>query len=213
MGSYCGAISWERSVRDRRRLSPRPPAPRVEDRLGTVMSGNGYPSVMTILRSAVCFAISIALPLLAAAQDASPPAPPPPAERSSDMDKAGKIVSQPARDVGIAKTKIPPVLQRAAEGPYTLDGLDDCGAIAARLGELDTALGPDFDDAPGKGETLVAAGGKAVVNSIIPFRGVVREISGAAAADRRLAAATDAGIAQRGFLRGVYITRRCQPGQ
>ena len=85
--------------------------------------------------------------------------------------------------------------------------------MAGRLGELDRALGPDFDDAPQKGDSIAKAGGKAVVNSIIPFRGVVREISGAAAADRRLAAATDAGIAQRGFLRGVYQTRRCRAGR
>jgi hypothetical protein len=162
----------------------------------------------------------LALPAAAAAQDVPPPAPPPeapppppPQQQSSDMDKAGKIISQPARDVGAAKTKIPPVLELASQGPYTLDGMGSCGAIAAKLGALDQALGPDFDDGPQKGETIAAAGGKAVVNSLIPFRGVVREISGAAAADRRLAAATDAGIAQRGFLRGVYSTRNCQPGQ
>jgi hypothetical protein len=38
---------------------------------------------------------------------------------------------------------------------------------------------------------------------------VVREISGAAAADRELAAATQAGFARRGFLRGVHQTRGC----
>lgn len=147
---------------------------------------------------------ALLLPAMAAAQDQP--------KQPTDLDKAGKIVSQPARDVGIAKTKVPPVLLLAADGPYTLDGLSTCGAIAAKLGELDQALGPDFDDAPKKGETLAQMGGKAVVNSLIPFRGVVREISGAAAADRRLAAATDAGIAQRGFLRGVYQTRSCTPG-
>ncbi|MBN8808512.1 MAG: hypothetical protein J0I47_09830 [Sphingomonas sp.] len=160
----------------------------------------------------IMIAMSLAVPAIAAAQDVPPP-PPPPEQQSSNMDKAEHIISQPARDVGVAKTKIPPVLQVAAQGPYTLEGMSDCGAIAAKLGDLDTALGPDFDDGPKKGDTLVAAGGKAVVNSLIPFRGVVREISGAAAADRRLAAATDAGIAQRGFLRGVYTTRNCQPGQ
>ncbi len=148
---------------------------------------------------------ALAVPAMAVAQDAP--------NKPSDIDEAGKIVSQPARDVGVAKTKIPAVLELAAEGPYTLRGLSTCRAMAGKLGELDRALGPDFDDDPQKGEGLVKAGGKAVVNSIIPFRGVVREISGAAAADRRLAAATDAGIAQRGFLRGVYRTRGCRPGK
>jgi len=154
-------------------------------------------------RSIALFALLAALPALAAAQDEP--------KKPSDLDKAGKIVSQPARDVGAAKTKIPHVLEVAAEGPYSLEGLGTCGAMAAKLGELDQVLGPDFDDGPQKGESLAQVGGKAVVNSLIPFRGVIREISGAAAADRRLAAATDAGIAQRGFLRGVYRTRGCTP--
>lgn len=148
---------------------------------------------------------TLILPAMAMAQDQP--------KKPSDIDEAGKIVSQPARDVGIAKTKIPPVLEQAAEGPYTLSGLGTCSAMAAKLGALDQALGPDFDDGPQKGESIAKAGGKAVVNSLIPFRVVVREISGAAAADRRLAAATDAGIAQRGFLRGVYRTRGCRPGK
>ncbi|MEO5494181.1 MAG: hypothetical protein ABIR08_09155 [Sphingomonas sp.] len=154
---------------------------------------------------AALFGAALMLPAMAAAQDAP--------KKPSDLDEAGKIVSQPARDVGIAKTKIPPVLELAAANPYTLSGLSSCSAMAAKLGDLDQALGADFDDGPQKGESLAKAGGKAVVNSIMPFRGVIREISGAAAADRRLAAATDAGIAQRGFLRGVYQTRGCKRGR
>ena len=153
----------------------------------------------------VFLALVLVLPAAATAQDAP--------KQPSDLDEAGRIVSQPARDVGVTRTKIPRVLELSAEGPYTLRGLSTCRAMAAKLGALDRALGPDFDDAPQKGESIAKAGGKAVVNSIIPFRGVVREISGAATADRRLEAATDAGIAQRGFLRGVYQTRGCKAGR
>ena len=60
-------------------------------------------------------------------------------------------------------------------------------------------------------DDLAEAGGKTIVNTIIPFRGLVREISGAAPAERRLAAAIDAGFARRGFLRGTALARRC-PG-
>ena len=49
-----------------------------------------------------------------------------------------------------------------------------------------------------------------MVNSLIPFRGIVREVSGAAPAERRLAAAIDAGFARRGFLRGVLSARGCR---
>jgi hypothetical protein len=49
-----------------------------------------------------------------------------------------------------------------------------------------------------------------VVNTLIPFRGLIREISGAAPAQRRLNAAIDAGFARRGYLRGVLRTRGCK---
>ena len=53
-------------------------------------------------------------------------------------------------------------------------------------------------------------GGRALVNSVIPFRGVVREVTGAAPAERQYNAAVDAGLARRGFLRGVHQTRKCK---
>lgn len=135
------------------------------------------------------------------------------AQSKSDMKEAGHIASQPVRDVGVAKTKIPPVLEDAAEAPYSLTGMASCAAISAEVRRLNAPLGPDFSSANAPKKTSVAkVGGTAVVNSLIPFRGVVREISGAAAADRRLQAATDAGIARRGFLRGVFQTRRCKGG-
>lgn len=87
--------------------------------------------------------------------------------------------------------------------------------IKAATTELDSVLGPDFAVGNNKKENragrLAEAGGKTIVNTIIPFRGLVREISGAAPAESRLAAAIDAGFARRGFLRGTALARRC-PG-
>jgi len=60
---------------------------------------------------------------------------------------------------------------------------------------------------PGK---LAEAGGKTVINTIIPFRSIVRELTGAAPADRRMNAAVDAGLARRGFLRGVHAKQKCR---
>ena len=62
------------------------------------------------------------------------------------------------------------------------------------------------------GGTLGGTGtvGRTVVNSLIPFRGLVREISGAAPAERRLNAAIQASFARRGFLRGVATGRGCK---
>ena len=129
--------------------------------------------------------------------------------------KAGEIVTQPARDVGVSKKEIPPVLVKASEDPYGLKGVKTCKQLAAAITELNDVLGPDFvaSDEPKKENRagkLAEAGGKMVVNSLLPFRGLVREISGAAPAQRRLNAAIDAGYARRGFLRGVHKARRCK---
>jgi hypothetical protein len=75
-------------------------------------------------------------------------------------------------------------------------------------------LGPDFGASPiteNRAGAFASAGGQAVVNSLIPFRGLVREVSGAGPAQRRLNAALDAGYARRGYLRGIYVTRKCKP--
>jgi hypothetical protein len=129
------------------------------------------------------------------------------------VKRGGEIVSQPARDVGAAPTKIPPVLLAAYDDPYALAGVSSCRELRQRIDELSNALGPDFTIRNEKKENragkLAEAGGKTIVNAFIPFRGLVREISGAAPAQRRLNEAIDAGFARRGFLRGVAYSRKC----
>ena len=127
---------------------------------------------------------------------------------------AGRIASQPARDVGVAKTGIPIPLQKAWDAPYSLKGLRTCRDISRAFHELTDVIGPDFKAGDIKKENkagkLAEAGGKTIVNSIIPFRGLVREVTGAAPAQRRLERAIAAGYARRGFLRGVHQTRKCR---
>lgn len=143
----------------------------------------------------------------------------PPADQSESKiaetgRKAGEIVTQPARDVGAVSTDIPPVLVKASEDPYSLKGLNSCKQLASAVKELNEALGPDFAVGNEKKENragkLAEAGGKTIVNTLIPFRGLVREITGAAPAQRRLNAAIDAGYARRGFLRGVHSMKGCR---
>ncbi len=132
----------------------------------------------------------------------------------SVRDSAGRIVSQPAKDIGAAKTKFPPALVAAYENPYSVAGLKTCKNIATAFHSLTDVIGPDFKVGPVKKENragkLAEAGGQTVVNSLIPFRGLVREVTGAAPAQRRLNAMIDAGYARRGFLRGIYQTRKCK---
>lgn len=154
-----------------------------------------------------------AQPYQAETQPAPAPAPEKEGKVEATAKTAGKIATQPARDVGAVKTKIPPALQKARDAPYSLDGITTCEDIGNAAQELSDVLGPDFAAGNIKKENrtgkLAEAGGKTIVNALIPFRGLVREISGAGPAQRRLNAAIDAGYARRGFLRGIHQSRGC----
>lgn len=72
-------------------------------------------------------------------------------------------------------------------------------------------LGADYDIAEDDGEKRISEGriGQSVVGSVIPFRGLVREATGAAEADRNLRAAYTAGMVRRSFLKGWGLGRGC----
>lgn len=167
---------------------------------------------MKVNVSVLAMAAAVALACSAEAAPASSET----ANRSApERNRAAEIVTQPVRDVGVARTKIPPALAEAAEDPYSLKGLRNCRQLGEEIQQLNQVLGPDFqrdaDYRENRVTKLAEAGGKTVVNSVIPFRSLVREVSGAATADRRLRAAEDAAYARRGFLRGVHATRGCRP--
>ncbi|HWI85686.1 MAG TPA: hypothetical protein VNT42_05095 [Sphingomonas sp.] len=127
---------------------------------------------------------------------------------------AGDIATQPVRDLGAQKIEIPAPVQQAADAPYSLSGLRTCAQLNRAIFDLNDVLGSDYADAAvvreNKAGKLAAAGGKTIVNAIIPFRGLVREVTGAAPAERRLDAAIQAAYARRGFLRGVATARKCR---
>lgn len=149
----------------------------------------------------------LGLVMLAAAAQAEPDG------TQKTLKRGGEIVTQPVQDVGAKKIEIPPALERARDDAYSLDGLRTCAQLRRETAALTKVLGPDFAAGGEKRENragrLAEAGGKTIINTIIPFRGLVREISGAGPAQRRLNLAIDAGFARRGFLRGVAVGRRC----
>ena len=51
---------------------------------------------------------------------------------------------------------------------------------------------------------------QAAVGSFIPFRGLIREISGANEQERKIQAAVQAGVARRAYLKGVGEARGCR---
>ncbi len=120
------------------------------------------------------------------------------------------VVATPATDLNLRKGEIPAVLLAAQIDPYGLRAMRRCSDISAAVRQLDAVLGDDIDIAQAPGRKLSAGKvAQSVVGSFIPFRGIIREISGANDQDRRLQAAIFAGTARRSFLRGVGLQRGC----
>lgn len=99
--------------------------------------------------------------------------------------------------------------------PYSLAGLGKCSAIIREVTELNEVLGPDVNevvdkDREKKREETAGRVAGSLAGSIIPFRGLIGEVTGANAERRRYAAAVYAGTVRRGFLKGVGLQRGCK---
>jgi len=131
----------------------------------------------------------------------------PAAARSPD---AQDVAMTPLTDLNLTRDEIPAILVAATSAPYASDGLTSCKAIEAAIADLDAALGPDMDVALHEGDRLSTGRmAKSVVASFIPFRGILREISGAADQERNMRAAIYAGAVRRGFLKGLGQQQGC----
>jgi hypothetical protein len=124
---------------------------------------------------------------------------------------ATEVAKTPLRDLNLDARDIPEVLQIAARDPYATQGMESCNTLVSEIAALDTVLGADYDIAEDDGEQRFSEGriGQGVVGSIIPFRGIVREVTGAASNDRAMRAAYTAGMVRRAFLKGWGLGRGC----
>lgn len=124
-------------------------------------------------------------------------------------DSTTNPLDRPAADIGLIQSVAPEILQRARAAPYA--PLERCARIRAELAALDEALGPDVD-APrdeASGSDTAAAIASDVIGGFIPYRGIVRRLTGAADRQAELERAVEAGVARRGFLKGLARARRC----
>lgn len=142
---------------------------------------------------------------------AAPPALPAAAQVVPEPDVA-EVAKTPLRDLNIDGRDIPEVLQTAAANPYQTAHLDSCNTIIADIAALDEVLGADYDIAEDDGNDRLSEGriGQSVVGSVIPFRGILREVTGAASNERSLRAAYTAGMVRRAFLKGLGLGRGCK---
>ncbi len=147
-------------------------------------------------------ALALVLPAALHAQAGAP-------EESTVKDTANSVTEP------FDGKEVPPKLLAIQGAPYSLAGLGKCAAIIREINELDTVLGPDVneqvdkDRAKKREETAGRVAGS-VAGSIIPFRGLIGEVTGANAERRRYAAAIYAGTVRRGFLKGVGLERGCK---
>ena len=161
----------------------------------------------------------IAVPLLAAC-----------ASNSADLtskttNQINDAATVPFNDLNLVRADIPPVLVAAQKAPYAVPADRSCPALASDVRTLDAALGADLDTpATESNPSLIDRGTNAVsdaaghalkgaAESVIPFRGWVRKLSGAERYSKDVAAAIAAGTIRRAFLKGLGHAAGCQaPG-
>ena len=131
------------------------------------------------------------------------------------IDHMENAVTQPARDLNLKKEEIPARLLEIQKDPYDLDGLTGCRAITSEIASLRPLLGPDVNEdlhlsraeKRERGVSRVAGG---LLGGLIPFRGVLREVTGANAAEQRYQQALAAGFTRRSFLKGIAYSQGCK---
>jgi hypothetical protein len=130
---------------------------------------------------------------------------------TDDEPDAVDVAKTPVTDLNLDKEEIPELLIDAQREPYSLRGLNRCGPLIAEVERFDQMLGPDID-LPQAERDRISAGrlGQTIVGSFIPFRGLIREVSGAKDHERKVRAAIQAGLARRGFLKGVGQSKGCK---
>lgn len=136
-------------------------------------------------------------------------------QQDSVSEDAVDAVAQPLSDLNLRSKDIPQILLTAQEEPYHLVGVEECSALRTEVARLNDVLGPDADEPQDEAGILnrgLRTGGR-ILGGMIPFRGLVREISGANAEEKRWGAAVYAGVARRSFLKGFMAAKNCETAE
>lgn len=133
------------------------------------------------------------------------------ARQKSVTGSARDAVTSPLQDLNLAGDRIPTELLLLKKAPYATDGLDSCEPIDRQIATLEHILGPDVDSPRQGGGVLRSAlkAGGGFLSGFIPFRGLLREVSGANERKQRMEDAVYAGVARRSFLKGVAAAKGC----
>lgn len=135
--------------------------------------------------------------------------------------QVGQAVIAPLNDLNLVRADIPEALQAARKAPYGLPTDASCQGLQAEIHALDAVLGADLDAPPTASNPSLlerganAAGDAAVgairstAESVVPFRGWVRRLTGAERYSREVAAAITAGGIRRAWLKGMRSAKAC----
>lgn len=120
------------------------------------------------------------------------------------------VALTPLSDLNLTRDPIPPILLWARDNPYANEGMDECENIRSGIGDLDAVLGDDVDTESEEERRLTVTGvAQRAVGMFIPFRGIIREISGANSHEYEFRQAIAAGLMRRAYLKGLGEAREC----
>lgn len=171
------------------------------------------PSVSPLIRACAAVAVILSAGLIGsrmawAAQGA-------PRTQGTARAKAGEVLKQPFKDLNVLQDIIPEALLKAKAAPYAKPREANCLAVRMEIYELDYALGEDLDvqtddDSKSKkiaDETYNLARG--AVSGLIPYRGILRRVTGAEKHARAINEALLAGAVRRSYLKGFGESLGC----
>jgi len=118
----------------------------------------------------------------------------------------------PVNDVGLDDIEIPEYLARMND-PYATSP-QNCPAIKTEVSRLNKLLGEDIDvpedEAERREQNALNATSSTIGSVLIPFRGVVRAVSGAASNERDAREAYQRGLVRRAYLKGIAQQTDCR---
>jgi hypothetical protein len=131
-------------------------------------------------------------------------------------DEMTRTLEQPLRDLGWMREDPPEILKQVEAAPYALGPDWTCERLLVELSDLGVVLGPDLDFPTLDGTPPVVDAEQVMTNAVgglwsLPYRGIIRWITGATERDRVLRNAILAGTVRRAFLRGVILAVPCLP--
>ncbi len=123
----------------------------------------------------------------------------------------GDVAMTPISDLNLRKDPIPAVLLHARQDPYRNANVSTCFDVRREVGDLDAVLGDDFDTAaPDQREMTPTGVAQTVIGFFIPFRGIIREVSGANSHEYHFREAIAAGLMRRAYLKGKGEEMGCR---